>query len=64
MEAVMARIEPEADLQLCGIEGCGERASYHLVKMKDNDREEEKYFCEKHGAEYVTRAHLVISENV
>lgn len=59
----MTSMEPEEDDQVCGIEGCGEKAAYHVVKLADRAPEQEKFFCKEHGAEYATRAHLVISEN-
>ena len=64
MEAVMARLAAEEGIQECSIEVCGLPATYHVVKIKDDDSEQEKYFCEAHGIEYATRGHLVISENV
>lgn len=63
MEAVMARLEPDADSQTCVIEGCGEQAAFQVIKMKDDGSETEEFFCESHGQEYAVRGHLVISEN-
>ena len=61
MEAVMTRVAPEEDIQVCGLEGCTMQAAYALVKMKDDDSQQSEYFCEMHGVEFATRAHLVIS---
>ena len=63
MEAVIARIAADEDIRSCSIEGCSEDAAYHVVKIKDDNSEEEKFFCESHGQEYAIRGHLVISEN-
>jgi hypothetical protein len=30
--------------------------------MKDDNSEEERFFCEEHGQEYARRGHLVISD--
>ncbi len=63
MEAVMTRVAPEEDIQVCGLERCSTQAAYTLVKMKDDDSQQSEYFCETHGLEFATRAHLVISDN-
>jgi len=44
MEAVIAKLMPGDEIQSCGIPGCEERAAYHLVKMRDDNTEEEKRF--------------------
>jgi hypothetical protein len=62
-EAVMAHMEATEDPQVCGIEECGKPAIYHVVKVKDDDSEEERFFREEHGLEYATRGHLVISKS-
>jgi len=62
MEAVMARLAPDADPETCGIEGCEKQAAFQVIKMKDNGSEVEEFFCESHGQEYAIRGHLVISE--
>jgi hypothetical protein len=63
-EAIMTSITPEADTQVCQIQGCERTAVYQLVKMHDHASEQERFFCYDHGIEYANRAHLVISENV
>jgi hypothetical protein len=63
MEAVIARIAAEEEARSCSIEGCLEDAAYHVVKINNDNSEEEKFFCESHGQEYAIRGHLVISEN-
>jgi hypothetical protein len=63
-EAVMVRMGAQEDVQVCRIEGCGKPAVYYVVKVGDDDSEEEDFFCQEHGVEYATRGHLVISENV
>ena len=57
----MTRVAPEEDIQVCGLEGCTSEAAYALVKMKDDDSQKSEYFCETHGVEFATRAHLAIS---
>jgi len=64
MEAVITKLMPGDEIQSCGIPGCEERAAYHLVKMRDDNTEEEKYFCASHGEEYARRGHLAISGNI
>ena len=60
----MAHMETDEDPQVCGIEGCGRAAVYHVVKLTGQNSGEEEFFCQEHGVEYATRGHLVISENV
>ena len=62
-EAVITPLAPDADDQVCGIEGCGRDAVYQVVKLADDGSEEEKFFCSDHGLKFSNRAHLVISEN-
>lgn len=64
MEAVIARLDPDADSRVCGIESCSKPAAFQTVKLKDDGSEKEDFFCEEHGQEYAIRGHLVISENV
>jgi hypothetical protein len=63
MEAVITRIVPGDEIEVCGIEGCSENAAYHLLKMRDDSSVEERLFCETHGREYAQRGHLAIAEN-
>jgi len=64
MEAVIARLDPHANPQICRIEGCSKPAMFQAVKLKDDGSEKEEFFCGEHGQEYAIRGHLVISENV
>jgi hypothetical protein len=64
MEAVMARLTPDADAEACRIEGCSKEAAFQVIKMRDDGSPQQEFFCEKHGQEYAMRGHLVISENV
>lgn len=64
MQAVMTRIVPGDEIESCRIAGCAEQAAYHLVKLRDDNSEEETFFCSSHGDEYAARGHLTISENV
>lgn len=59
----MARLAADADPQTCRIEGCGKPAAFQVIKIKDDDSEVEKFFCEDHGQEYALRGHLVITES-
>lgn len=63
MEAVIARLDPDADPHVCRIEECVKPAAFQVVKRKDNGSEKEEFFCNEHGEEYAIRGHLVISEN-
>jgi hypothetical protein len=63
-KAVMTHMGADEDAQVCGIEGCDKAAVYHVIKLKDDESEEENFFCEEHGLEYATRGHLVISNAV
>jgi len=63
MEAVIARLSPDADPQTCQMEGCQQPAAFQVVKMKDDGSEKEQFFCEQHGQKYAARGHLVISQN-
>ena len=60
----MAMMGPQEDEQICGIEGCGRSAVYHVVKLADDASEQEKFFCQDHGVEYAMRGHLAISHNI
>jgi hypothetical protein len=62
MEAVITKVGPGNEIQSCGIAGCAKAVAYHLVKIRDNQSEEETFFCAAHGEEYATRGHLAISE--
>ena len=62
MQAVMTKVVPGDEIESCGIAGCGEAVAYHLVKMRDDQSEEETFFCSEHGEEYAKRGHLTISE--
>ena len=64
MKAVIARLDFDADPQICNIVGCSKLAVFQSVKLKDDGSEKEEFFCEDHGEEYAMRGHLVISENV
>ncbi len=60
----MTHMGADEDVQVCRIEGCGKPAAYHVIKLKDDESEEENFFCEEHGVEFATRGHLVISDTV
>jgi len=36
MEAVIARLDPDADPQVCKIEECSKPAMFQVVKLKDD----------------------------
>jgi hypothetical protein len=63
METVIARLYPDSDPQVCGIQGCSKPAEFQSLKLNDDDSEKEEFFCERHGQEYALRGHLVISED-
>jgi hypothetical protein len=62
MQAVITKAGPGDEIESCGIAGCRESVAYHLVKLRDDQSEEETFFCAMHGEEYATRGHLTISE--
>jgi hypothetical protein len=64
MEAVITRMSAEEGPESCSITGCSQPAEYHLVKLRDDNTEEETFFCGAHGQEYSRRAHVAISENI
>jgi hypothetical protein len=64
MQAVITKTLPGDAIESCGIEGCPKAVAYHLVKVRDDNSEEETFFCEPHGDEYVTRGHLGVAESV
>jgi hypothetical protein len=64
MEAVMTKAVPGDEIESCGIANCNQAVAYHLVKVRDDNSEEETFFCATHGEEYAKRGHLTISENV
>ena len=58
----MTKAGPGDEIESCGIAGCANAVAYHLVKIRDDQSEEEAFFCAPHGEEYATRGHLTISE--
>ena len=54
MEAMIARLDADADPQVCGIEECSKPAVFQAVKLKDDGSEKEEFFCEGHGHEYAS----------
>lgn len=63
MEAIVTRLAPDEEGESCAVPGCTRPAAYHLVKIRDNNSEEESFFCASHGDEYMRRGHLGIAEN-
>lgn len=63
-EAVITPIAPEEEARICEIESCDKPAVYTVVKLPEAGAEKERFFCQEHGQEYASRAHLVISENI
>jgi hypothetical protein len=64
MQAVIAKIISGEEIESCAVAGCTRTAAYHLVKMRDDNSEEEAFFCAEHGEEYAERGRLAISNNV
>ncbi len=62
MQAVMTKLGPGDEIESCGIASCPDPVVYHLVKLRDDQSEEETFFCAAHGEEYAMRGHLTISE--
>jgi hypothetical protein len=62
MQAVMTKVVPGDEIESCGITGCPESVAYHFVKIRDDQSEEETFFCSAHGEEYAKRSHITISE--
>ena len=62
MGTVITKAGPGDEIESCGITGCPDAVAYHLVKIRDDQSEEETFFCAAHGEEYATRGHLTISE--
>ena len=52
MEAVIARLDPGFDPQVCQIEGRSKAAVFQTVKLKHDGSEKEESFCDAHGQDY------------